>query len=49
MKECCGRCKFNEYGDDEFVCTNEESEAYGCETIWNEGCESFEAEEEDEY
>ena len=45
MKKCCGNCKFNEYGDKDFFCSNEESDVYGCETSYNESCECFEAEE----
>lgn len=49
MKECCGNCKFNKYGDGEFFCSNEESDVYGCETSYNESCEDFEAEEKEDY
>ena len=49
MKECCGNCKFNEYGGGEdFYCCNQESDAYGCETIYNESCDAFTAKEDDE-
>lgn len=34
----CGNCKYHKYIDDEWVCDNEESENYGLETEYADGC-----------
>jgi len=54
-RECCGTCRFNKYDTDGsgvrqiggFYCTNEESENCGCPTFYDEGCEDWEAKDED--
>ena len=46
-KACCRYCKFNRYEGGEFYCDNEESDAYGCETSYDESCDEFMEEEED--
>ena len=47
----CGRCQYHKYmALDEFMCDNEESEAYGLSTLYDDVCENFEErEEEQEY
>ena len=45
MKEtqCCGQCWHHKYTVlGEFVCDNEESEAYGLSTLYDDICENFE-------
>jgi len=34
-------------GDGDFICNNGESDAYGCETMFDDECEEFEEREED--
>lgn len=34
----CGKCEYRRYIDGEWVCDNEESENYGLETEYYDGC-----------
>ena len=47
-KKICGNCIYSKqevpFGD--FYCTNEESDAYGCENTYTDTCDDFEEEEE---
>lgn len=38
----CGNCKFSEYQNGEYICTNENSDDYGLETSHNDECEECE-------
>lgn len=42
-KECCGVCKYHKKEDGEWTCTNEDSEAYGLETHYQDTCEEYES------
>ena len=39
---CCGRCQWHKRSDSEWYCTNEDSEYYGCETNYDDGCSEVE-------
>lgn len=45
----CGNCKYSHYDKEEqdFVCTNEDSENYGLPTMYNDSCEQYEDKQED--
>ena len=45
-KECCGTCAYHKPFAGEFGCDNEESEAYGLETQFDDYCEEYEGKEE---
>lgn len=38
----CGECKYSEFQNGEYICTNEESECYGLETIYDCECDEYE-------
>ena len=40
--ENCGNCRYHRKDGDEWICTNENSDCYGCETDYNDECEEFE-------
>lgn len=40
--ENCGHCSWHRKEDDCWVCTNPDSECYGCYTEYKEVCEDFE-------
>lgn len=42
VKECCANCAYCRHIDDEWVCINEESEGYGCETTFDDYCGEWE-------
>lgn len=42
IEEICGKCKHHRKEFEEWVCTNPDSECYGCATEYNDDCESFE-------
>lgn len=47
MKEVCGTCKFNRRDwtnpkNPDFYCGNEESDNYGYNTAYSDGCEDWE-------
>ena len=44
--QCCGTCSYHEYFTVEWCCDNEESEAYGLETEFNDCCEEYEYKED---
>lgn len=46
-KQCCGACVFHKYFDGEWNCANEDSEAYGLSTDYNDYCEEYEEREDD--
>lgn len=41
-EEICGECLHHRKQNEEWVCTNPESECYGCWTEYRDGCSSFE-------
>lgn len=45
----CGECKYNrcdrDYDDARFFCGNEDSEYYGCDTRYDDGCDEGEEKE----
>ena len=45
MKECCANCLFNKCehtsGESAFYCDNEESDAYGTYTLYDDVCDEF--------
>jgi len=41
-RENCGHCLHHRNTDGEWVCTNPESECYGCYTEYNDECNEFE-------
>ena len=38
----CGKCIHHRYEDGEWICTNPDSECYGCYTEYNDECDEFE-------
>ena len=46
--KCCGTCEYSkyEYHDKEWICTNDESGAYGFETEYDDYCTEYEEKEE---
>lgn len=46
--KCCGNCIYHKPFGDEFGCDNEDSEAYGLETQFDDYCEDYEEKEDDE-
>lgn len=44
MDMVCGNCAFNRYNEDVkgFVCNNQDSENYACETLFDDSCEDYE-------
>ena len=38
----CGKCIHHRYKDGEWICTNPDSECYGCYTEYNDECDEFE-------
>lgn len=51
MRKICGNCKYNEPDPlckEDFMRGNEESENYGMNTSYDDGCDDFER-KEDEY
>ena len=42
MYEKCGECKYHQFRDGDWTCTNEDSEFYGEYTDYNDECEEFE-------
>lgn len=46
--QCCGTCRHHKPFADEWGCDNEESEAYGLETAYDDYCEEYEEKEEHE-
>ena len=46
-KECCGTCLYHFLeSDDEWVCDNDYSDAYGLETAYDDSCEDYEGMDE---
>lgn len=46
MDEVCGTCKWNVYNtDDGYCCGNDESEAYGIPTAYDDTCDDWEEKE----
>lgn len=47
MYECCGKCKYHNYNRElgEWVCDNPDSEYYGVETFYDDGCREQEEKE----
>lgn len=41
-EEICGKCVHHRKQNEEWVCTNIESECYGCWTEYEDGCDEFE-------
>lgn len=43
-RECCGTCCYNkkDWQTKEFCCGNEDSENYGLQTFYDDGCEDWE-------
>ena len=41
--ECCGTCRWHQFCESEWVCTNEEADGYGVETLYDEVCDSYES------
>lgn len=41
-KECCGNCSYCQWQDGEWICTNEKSDGYACETSFDDYCEEWE-------
>lgn len=39
--ECCSTCLFCRNQEGEYVCVCEESDAYGCEVMPDEGCDEY--------
>ena len=44
--QCCGTCRFHKPFADEWGCDNEESEAYGLETAYDDFCEEYDEKED---
>lgn len=49
----CGNCRYNKRDwtnreNLDFYCSNEDSDAYGCNTLYEDGCDEWEEMEEDE-
>ena len=44
---CCGNCKYSQYSKEikDFICINDSSENYGCETEFRSHCEEHEYKE----
>ena len=50
QNHCCGTCCWHQYGetetklliDDEWICTNEYSINFGCETDYTDNCDDWE-------
>lgn len=40
--KCCGYCEHHRKEDGEWICSCEESDAYGCETDFEDSCDDFE-------
>ena len=38
---CCGNCVWAEQQGEEWVCNNEESEAFGLETLYDDYCDDY--------
>lgn len=41
-EDCCGHCRFHTKDGPDWVCENEESEYYGCETEYGDCCDAYE-------
>ena len=50
MREVCGYCKYSKqelpFGD--YYCTNEKSDAYGCENMYDDSCEEWQGKEDED-
>lgn len=42
MIECCGECEYSRYDGVDYYCCNEDSDNYGCGTMYDEKCPEFE-------
>ena len=40
-EECCGFCKYHRKDGKDYICDNEESECYGCSTMFRDYCEEY--------
>ena len=41
-EEICGKCLHHRKENEEWVCTNPDSDCYGCWTEYRDGCDDFE-------
>lgn len=41
-EEICGKCKYHRKENEEWVCTNQDSECWGCYTEYRDTCDCFE-------
>lgn len=41
-EECCGFCKHHKKDGRDYICDNEESDCYGCSTMYRDYCENYE-------
>lgn len=46
-ERCCGNCDYHKPFGDEYICDNEESEAYGLETQCGDYCGEYEGKEDE--
>lgn len=42
-EDCCGTCVFHKKDHSDWVCENEKSECYGCETEYGDYCDDYES------
>lgn len=48
MKECCGTCTYHICMPlDEWVCDNEDSEAYALDTAYGDSCDCYESRDDE--
>ena len=47
MREICGECKYSKFSaaENEFCCSNTDSDNYGSPTMYDDSCEDFEEKE----
>ena len=42
VDEICGKCKHHKRDGRDYICMNEDSECYGCSTMYRDCCADFE-------
>lgn len=40
-EEICGKCKWHIHNGNDWICSNDEAEAYGLETEYSDSCAEF--------
>lgn len=46
MGKCCGNCAYCDETEEDYICTCEDSEAYGLSVLFDDYCTEFEGNED---